>query len=589
MDFLGKLLSAFDKSETQKTDTKNQNNTAPSQDTPTAKIIPEPEKPVKKVASTKSSDEDPWKCEVPKIEEIYIPDKKKVQPVDVPIIELSEKQTVEAGWSYRKKSKSIRITNYHGTEKNLIIPSKIGGIPVNEIGARAFMRSKIESIEIPSSVKKIRHKAFAESEVMRIVIGEGVRDIEYNAFFRCEYLYEINLPTTLKSIGNHAFELCRSLDYIMLPGSLDELGSEVFSASGLCGFSAESRYALKDGSIFANTPMHNNYKMIATLSNSPEYIYILLVGVSANIKFKKNSRIALGKNSICAGCCLDFSECKKISFDNCYGGKRDTHGIYYSFYLCRAIVPFGTNDLYFPEYVTVQYPDGSRYKGITEFLEQEGNYDYIKVKINGNTIPSWYMKTGAKKISIDNLHCIVDKYAFKERNMKSLEFKGQIVFNEEIFSPYCDALHEVKWRGYAGIDTDIEKFIPPLELVGRPIHQKLLTAFTMVHKDKPRVFGAMRHGYENYFFDSTVIDDIFSKDYFEYTDWANRKHIIKLNQRKKILIAIDVLRSTQRSCDSDTKMYSDYLRTHKRYAAIVCERIKADYPEYGEYFYKLDF
>ena len=89
-----------------------------------------------------------------------------------------------------------------------------------------------------------------------------------------------------------------------------------------------------------------------------------------------------------------------------------------------------------------------------------------------------------------------------------------------------------------------------------------------------------------YQFRQTVWDEIFTSGRVEYPvppEFTHRTEVKKLNQRDHILIAIDVLRSTRERDQYDAGIYEEYLRTHLRYAKIVCEKIKDRYPEYGEY------
>ena len=76
----------------------------------------------------------------------------------------------------------------------------------------------------------------------------------------------------------------------------------------------------------------------------------------------------------------------------------------------------------------------------------------------------------------------------------------------------------------------IEKHIPPSSLIGkgyrgRILHRELMKSF----KD---VYGVFYH--------QNVIDDIFCKGYVK-----GRYETIRLNQRDKILIAIDILRGDE--------------------------------------------
>ena len=77
------------------------------------------------------------------------------------------------------------ITDYFGSATKLVIPSKLGGYPVTEIGNFVFYdRAKITSVTIPDSIT---------------TIGEY-------AFFRCSKLKSVTLGTGIKTIGVSAFE-----------------------------------------------------------------------------------------------------------------------------------------------------------------------------------------------------------------------------------------------------------------------------------------------------------------------------------------------------------------------------------------------
>src|SRR5690625_4674388 len=71
-----------------------------------------------------------------------------------------------------------RITNYIGTNKNVIIPSKLGGLTVTEIGElnifhvdRPVFRNKgIESVVIPNSVTSIGYYSFGDNNLTSVDI-----------------------------------------------------------------------------------------------------------------------------------------------------------------------------------------------------------------------------------------------------------------------------------------------------------------------------------------------------------------------------------------------------------------------------------
>ena len=83
------------------------------------------------------------------------------------------------------------------TEGPVVIPEKIGDMPVTMIDSGAFMGCwKITSVVVPSSVTRINSRAFAD----------------------CVALTNVVIPATLERIGSSVFRGCTSLAEICLPG-----------------------------------------------------------------------------------------------------------------------------------------------------------------------------------------------------------------------------------------------------------------------------------------------------------------------------------------------------------------------------------
>ncbi|MDE7228936.1 MAG: leucine-rich repeat domain-containing protein, partial [Oscillospiraceae bacterium] len=149
-----------------------------------------------------------------KHERIYVPDYLwEIEPAEIPKISLTEKEAEEYGYSFRKKSKRIRITNYHGSEKSIIIPEYIGGMLVNEIGANAFSKSCAKRVAFPDNIKKLGEAAFAESGVQFVIFGKGIREIPKMCFYSCKYLRIAAIPPRTEKLGEKAFYGCGSLKY----------------------------------------------------------------------------------------------------------------------------------------------------------------------------------------------------------------------------------------------------------------------------------------------------------------------------------------------------------------------------------------
>ena len=103
----------------------------------------------------------------------------------------------------------VEIENYSGSEQTVIIPEKLGGLPVRNIGRNSF----------------------AGSNMTKVVFPETVRCIYSGAFNDCRNLSEIELNAGLESIyscfKNTAFEK------ISVPSSVEYISADTFSGCAL--------------------------------------------------------------------------------------------------------------------------------------------------------------------------------------------------------------------------------------------------------------------------------------------------------------------------------------------------------------------
>ncbi len=101
---------------------------------------------------------------------------------------------------------------------------------ITSIGYQSFFECEnIESIEIPSTVKSIGEGAFVWcSSLKELVIPEGVTEIKNTTFWGCSSLESLTLPSTLKKIGEEAFYSCRSLGTLVIPNGVTEIGELAF-------------------------------------------------------------------------------------------------------------------------------------------------------------------------------------------------------------------------------------------------------------------------------------------------------------------------------------------------------------------------
>ena len=188
---------------------------------------------------------------------------------------LSEILNIEGstdGFSYEVNGYGdITITGYDGDGGDIIIPDKINGKAVTEIGERAFYSCPgLTSVTIPNSVTSIGNDAFFGcTGLTSVTIPDSVTSIGNDAFFGCTRLTSINvdkdnknytsengvlfnkgkfllikypegkkgeyiIPDSVTSIGDLAFALCQGLTSVTIPDSVTYIGNSVFeNCSGL--------------------------------------------------------------------------------------------------------------------------------------------------------------------------------------------------------------------------------------------------------------------------------------------------------------------------------------------------------------------
>lgn len=128
------------------------------------------------------------------------------------------------------------LEGYFGQEEDISIPE---GIIV--IAQGVFTGSKITSVTLPNTLRRISPFAFNGSSIVEIHFNEGLETIGDYAFERTKKLSELVFPSTLESIGRSAFADC-GLTSISFNGGPKVLGDMAFS-----GNEALKRIILSEG------------------------------------------------------------------------------------------------------------------------------------------------------------------------------------------------------------------------------------------------------------------------------------------------------------------------------------------------------
>jgi hypothetical protein len=147
----------------------------------------------------------------------------------------------------------LEIIGYKGSNRSVVIPSKIGRWPVTSIkyqtfynkrlasvvipnsvtaiGDGTFSDNQLNSVTIPDSVTSIGHMAFENNQLTSVTIGNDVTSIGSGAFMHNQ-LTSVTIGNGVISIGNKAFNSNR-LDSVTIPDSVTSIGDYAFSSNEL--------------------------------------------------------------------------------------------------------------------------------------------------------------------------------------------------------------------------------------------------------------------------------------------------------------------------------------------------------------------
>lgn len=184
------------------------------------------------------------------------------------------------------------IGTWDGTD--LVIPSEHEGLPVKEIGSKAFQNNdKITSITIPESVQSIKSKAFyrcgsinkitynayncsfptvgstswldfgTQGNELEIVIGKNVTSIP-NYFFNMENKPVVvkkitfEAPLNITSIGARSFTGCTFIQGFLIPENVVSIdGGAFLNSKGFETISFSNKLENLDASAFYNTDVQS--------------------------------------------------------------------------------------------------------------------------------------------------------------------------------------------------------------------------------------------------------------------------------------------------------------------------------------------
>lgn len=112
----------------------------------------------------------------------------------------------------------ITICNYIGSKSDVVIPSDIGGVPVESLGWSAFANNKnITKVTIPDTVTEIGSECFSSCTNLKTVkYSENLEFLGIGAFFNCTNLENIYIPACMNEVNIFAFDGCTNIKSIVV-------------------------------------------------------------------------------------------------------------------------------------------------------------------------------------------------------------------------------------------------------------------------------------------------------------------------------------------------------------------------------------
>lgn len=117
---------------------------------------------------------------------------------------------------YEIRDGHIAVIGYDNSEIELTLKGKVD------------LYSTIEIDNVSYNVRDISGAFYECSSLKEINIPNSIKKIGQYAFYYCSSLERVNLPNSLEAIGDCAFECCISLNEINLPNSVLTIGWEAF-------------------------------------------------------------------------------------------------------------------------------------------------------------------------------------------------------------------------------------------------------------------------------------------------------------------------------------------------------------------------
>lgn len=277
------------------------------------------------------------------------------------------------------------IKQYTGDEVNCVIPEKLGGHTVTVIEFAAFEKKEfMQTVKIPSTVKRIESQAFKKSTVLKsLTIPDSVTEIESYICQNCTGLESVVIGKGVKKIPNGAFGSCTSLKNVTLPYGLEIIKGD----TGLYGafYNCTSLTTINiPSTVTTIEEVAFNKSGLITLS-IPDNVISLEYGSFKDCSSLKSVTIGSGLKKISRAC---FTGCTSLETVTIKGNTLETIGED-AFYGCSTLteitIPSSLDKI---ESYAFYKCSSLKLLELNEGLGKIGQYAFAYSKISDITIPS---------------------------------------------------------------------------------------------------------------------------------------------------------------------------------------------------------
>lgn len=138
----------------------------------------------------------------------------------------------------------VSVRRYAGDDANLTVPERLLGLGVSEVSGGAFANLQtLASVQLPETIRTIGEMAFTGCENLSAVhVPKGAERIGAYAFMGCVNLTNVYVPDSVTSIAGNAFEDCA--DALTIYGEPGSYAQEYAQEQGL-RFCTQSDFAYR--------------------------------------------------------------------------------------------------------------------------------------------------------------------------------------------------------------------------------------------------------------------------------------------------------------------------------------------------------